>query len=616
MLRHILRECTGRRRIGMLVNDMADVNVDAATMASDTAARKHGRGGKRSRTSASPQAPAVAAAAAASEMLESLSGGCICCTLRPDFVRQLAEMAAVTPRLDAIIVESTGISEPQQVAEVFDIPAADGALAELPGEQVEEADAKDAELARWAATLRERCRLDCMVTVVDALNFPRDLRSSADSLVDRGMALSSSDARTVSELLVEQVEFANVVYINKLDLVSPSEAGRLVALLRALAPRADVRMCTHSAVPPEAVLDTRMFDLAAARASPGWLASLTSAHVPESVEFGITNVIFRARRPFHPGRLYALLFSELQTGGKGERNDAGVDDREGSEVAGAPLDGEPKTSAPEVAKKRGRRSGGGGAAASAAASTAGPRVDAPKHPCAAHLELATPADVLALSHVVRSKGVAWLGTDWGHRQRLDWSQAGKIWQFSPGAPWLGAAPLDEWPEGAAAALNSRGTWRGDDAFVGDRESEVVLIGVGMDCATVLGALQRALLTDAELEDKYKPALVEDAAYAAAEASAIARKLAAETVTVDSTGASGRSTTSSRLRSKNRVASGSNSATGAAPPQPPVPFTRAQRREMERALSALRSPAWAGGWEFEYEDDSEDEDADDDDGSMG
>jgi hypothetical protein len=237
---------------------------------------------------------------------------------------------------------------------------------------------------------------------------------------------------------------------------------------------------------------------------------------------------------------------------------------------------------------------------------------APKHPCAAHLELAPPADVLAISHVVRSKGVAWLGTDWGHRQRLDWSQAGKIWQFSPGAPWLSTTPLDEWPEGAAGELSSRGTWRGDDAYVGDRESEIVLIGVGMDGAAVLGALQRTLLTDAELEGKYKPALVEDALDAAAEATAIARTLAAETAEVASTAASGGGSSAShaKFRVKSRAASSGDSATGTDSNKPPVPFTRAQRREMEQAVSALRSPAWAGGWEFEYEDDSEDEDADD------
>ena len=591
----------------MLVNDMADVNVDAATMASDTAARS-----------------SATAAAAATEMLESLSGGCICCTLRPDFVRQLAEMAATVPRLDAIIVESTGISEPQQVAEVFDIGQDDdasddtGDASDDTGDAASAEDAaaaaKAAELARLAEMLRSRCRLDCMVTVVDALNFAADLRTTSDSLVDRGMALSAGDSRSVSELLIEQVEFANIIYVNKLDLVPADEAARLVALLRTLAPRASVRTCVRSAVPPEDVLDTRLFDMAAARTSPGWLASLAGEHVPESIEFGISNFVFRARRPFHPGRLYALLFSELSEQQAGSSAGGG-----GSAAPHAPSGAAAMAAARmQVVKASGRSSKGGGGSSSSAAAEV-PAVTLPAHPCAAHLPPAPPADVAALARVVRSKGIAWLGADWGHRQRLDWGQAGKVWQFSPGAPWLAATPLREWPDDAVRGLAASGLWQSgsgdkDDAhYVGDRETELVLIGVGMDAAAVRAALEHALLSDDEMVRVYKPALAEDAVEAAAEAPAIARALAlaAEAETAAAAGgADERDSSAAELRCSKPADAVSTSTR-------PAMLARAQRREMERALAVMMEPAWAGGWDFEDEDeDGTDEDTDGEDVQCG
>ncbi|MFM0295527.1 MULTISPECIES: GTP-binding protein [Paraburkholderia] len=265
LLNHILANRAGLR-VAVIVNDLAAVNIDA-TLVRDAAALSH-----------------------VEEQLVELSNGCICCTLRDDLRVEIKRLAA-EQRFDAILIESTGVAEPMPIAETFTFVDDEG------------------------ASLSDVARLDTMVTVVDAFNFLRDY-GSADALAERGIAASEEDDRTLVELLIEQIEFCDVLVVNKADLVSADELTRLQRILGRINPRAVQVVARFGDVPLAQVLNTGRFDFDEASSAPGWLTSLNHehehghAHHGEADEFGIGNFIYRARRPFHPERLWALLHQE------------------------------------------------------------------------------------------------------------------------------------------------------------------------------------------------------------------------------------------------------------------------------------------------------------------
>ncbi len=257
LLNHVLANREGRR-VAVIVNDMSEVNVDARLV--------QGGGAALSRVD---------------EKLVEMQNGCICCTLREDLLVEVARLARAG-RFDYLLIESTGVSEPLPVAETFTFEDESGrALAEV-------------------------ARLDTMVTVVDALNFLRDWQSE-DDLRARRAAVRDDDERSVGDLLVEQVEFADVLVISKVDLVPPAEVARLEAMLKHLNPDARIVRAERGRVPLDAVFDTGLFNFERAAAAPGWLKELRGEHVPETVEYGITSFVYRARRPFHPARFWAAL---------------------------------------------------------------------------------------------------------------------------------------------------------------------------------------------------------------------------------------------------------------------------------------------------------------------
>jgi G3E family GTPase len=260
LLNHILNNREGRR-VAVIVNDMSEVNIDAALV-------RQG-GADLSRTE---------------EKLVEMSNGCICCTLREDLLLEVGRLAR-EGRFDQLVIESTGISEPLPVAETFTFEDENG------------------------ASLAQVARLDTMVTVVDAYNFLKDF-SSHDHLQARGQSMGEEDTRTVVDLLVEQIEFCDVLVLNKVDLVDEAERGRLMAILHGLNPRARIEVAQFGRVALDRVLNTGMFDFEAASLAPGWLAEMRGSHVPESDEYGIESFVYRARRPFHPERFYRLVQSD------------------------------------------------------------------------------------------------------------------------------------------------------------------------------------------------------------------------------------------------------------------------------------------------------------------
>ncbi|HVW27882.1 MAG TPA: zinc metallochaperone GTPase ZigA [Polyangiaceae bacterium] len=260
LLNHVLANREGRR-ICVIVNDMSEINIDAQLVK---------MGG--------------AAVGRTEEKLVEMSNGCICCTLREDLLVEVTRLAKEN-RFDYLLIESTGIGEPLPVAATFSFRDENG------------------------FSLTDVAELDTMVTVVDAANFLREC-GSTDDLRARGIALGSEDARTVVDLLVDQVEFANVLVVSKTDLVTADDLARLEGILHHLNPSAHIARAEHGRVPLSAVLDTGLFDHDKAASYAGWAKELAGVHTPETEEYGIASFVYRARRPFHPERLGALFASE------------------------------------------------------------------------------------------------------------------------------------------------------------------------------------------------------------------------------------------------------------------------------------------------------------------
>jgi G3E family GTPase len=260
LLNHILANREGRR-VAVIVNDMSEVNIDADLV----------RGGE-------------AALAQTQETLVEMTNGCICCTLREDLLNEVRKLAEAG-RFDALVIESTGISEPLPVAATFSF----------------EDEAGD--------SLSDVARLDCMVTVVDAANLLKDY-SSGDFLADRGETTGEGDNRSLVGLLVEQIEFADVIILNKISEAPDPDTVR--KLVRALNPEAKLVEADHSHVPLSAVLDTGLFEEGKAEQHPLWAKELYdfADHAPESETYGIESFVYRARRPFHPARFRAFLNEE------------------------------------------------------------------------------------------------------------------------------------------------------------------------------------------------------------------------------------------------------------------------------------------------------------------
>jgi G3E family GTPase len=260
ILKHVLQNREGLK-VAVIVNDLSDLNIDAQLVRD---------GVDLSRVD---------------EKLVEMSNGCICCTLREDLLLEVGRLAR-EGRFDYLLIESTGISEPLPVAETFTFADEQG------------------------RSLADVARLDTMVTVVDALNFSRDFNSN-DELGDRGLALGEDDTRTVVDLLVDQIEFADVIVVTKIDLVNKAVLDRVLEIIRGLNGEAHIVLAEGGRVDLAHILNTKRFDFARASNAPGWLKTMRGEEHSEADEYGITSFVYRRRRPFHPGRLHELLASGI-----------------------------------------------------------------------------------------------------------------------------------------------------------------------------------------------------------------------------------------------------------------------------------------------------------------
>eukprot|EP00933_Yihiella_yeosuensis_P018536 TRINITY_DN15176_c0_g1_i1.p1 TRINITY_DN15176_c0_g1~~TRINITY_DN15176_c0_g1_i1.p1 ORF type:complete len:763 (-),score=187.18 TRINITY_DN15176_c0_g1_i1:164-2452(-) len=261
LLTHLLQNQDGLR-VAVIVNDMAEINVDAMLVKSSAELLK----GK-------------------DKMIE-MQNGCICCTLREDLIENVTKLAA-EKRFDYLVIESTGISEPMPVATTF--------VTEHEGKQL----------------LGSVARLDTLVTVVDAVNFLNDY-GKGQTLTDRSeLGAEKEDQRTIAQLLIDQVECANIIVLNKMDLIKDPDAAHLESLLKKLNPKAKIIRSSFGKVDLNLLLNTGSFDMAEAEQMPGWFQELQGNHVPETLEYGISSFVFRAQRPFHPKRLDKLLSDGL-----------------------------------------------------------------------------------------------------------------------------------------------------------------------------------------------------------------------------------------------------------------------------------------------------------------
>jgi G3E family GTPase len=263
LLNQILNNRAGRR-VAVIVNDMSELNIDAATVKNEVSLNR------------------------AEEKLVEMSNGCICCTLREDLLLEVGRLAK-EGRFDYLVIESTGISEPLPIAETFTFNDEDG------------------------SSLSDIARLDTMVTVVDAVNFLKDYRE-AMSLQEKGESLGAEDERSVADLLIDQVEFCDVLVISKADLVSTKALAELHAILRKLNSSALIYEAKNGQLDIDKVLGTGLFDFDKAQQAPGWLKELRGEHQPESEEYGISSFAFIARRPFHPTRFYEFLHQDWPEG--------------------------------------------------------------------------------------------------------------------------------------------------------------------------------------------------------------------------------------------------------------------------------------------------------------
>ncbi|GHP10541.1 hypothetical protein PPROV_000927200 [Pycnococcus provasolii] len=458
LLKRILEEA-GDKKVAVVVNDVAAINVDANLV-------------RGTRTLAN------------NETLVELQNGCICCTLRTDLVKAIAELANER-KFDAIVVESSGVSEPEQVAEMFTVKLgnADGKKSKFGSEGDRRGVSEAARALRGANTLDEVARLDTCVTVVDCAAFSGDLTTPKD-LVERFGSREKGDGdanpgddRSVGQLLMHQVEFANVILLNKCDLVTDAEAAAVEASLHALNPEAEVIRTKRSKVPLEKVLSTGLFSMQKVLDSPGWLQHMRNNKVTQTREYGISSFTYQSRTPFHPVRLFNFLNDHFLVCLDEEEDDEDDNEEEDQEMS----EGVEETRHQEDEDGVEEEEQG-------------------KPPLVVRQQIVEEKmsrQHQNLGHILRSKGFVWLA----NRDDVSgsWSQAGTVLELGCGGPWMGLMPEDMLPEEGS---DEREMIERDIAgpVLLDRRQELVFIGRDMNCDAIVAALEKCEVTRKEASD--------------------------------------------------------------------------------------------------------------------
>ncbi|KAL4782598.1 CobW/HypB/UreG, nucleotide-binding domain-containing protein [Aspergillus varians] len=466
LLEHILKSPSHGLRIAVIVNDMSSLNIDATLITNH----------KVSQTK---------------EKLIQLQNGCICCTLRGDLLAELAHLAK-QKEVDYVVIESTGISEPMQVAETF---TSEFSMAMIQAdEQFDGVDGGDKmdmdedskkileEIAKMGG-LHTIAKLDTTVTVIDTFNLLSNF-DTAEFLSDRygKDEIIPEDERTISDLMVDQIEFADVLIMNKIETVDEATKNKIRRLIGLLNPEAKLIEASYSKVDVRELIGTGRFDFIKAASGAGWLRSLHEMTVmntgvgtrfapkPETLEYGINNFVYAARRPFHPRRLFSLIhdkFILLQSSnthdhenGDDEDDDEEEDDEEEEEEEEEESDEE---------------------------------IDDFEQPDQA-LILSNKRKSPAFGPVLRSKGFFWLATRPMHFG--EWSQAGGMLTVGPGGPWFAEVPDEAWPEDPdvrkSIEQDFQGKW-------GDRRQELVFIGEGLNPEAITKLLDECLLDNKDMK---------------------------------------------------------------------------------------------------------------------
>ncbi|WWC64496.1 uncharacterized protein I303_107106 [Kwoniella dejecticola CBS 10117] len=472
LLSYILKSKDHGLRCAVIVNDMGALNIDASLIKNHKLTQKE-------------------------EKVVQMQNGCICCTLRADLLEEVANLAEMGS-FDYLIIESSGISEPIQVAETFTPEFAesiDGTSLEEIEESLPTDDGSTPEARKKLAKLiaegglSKVAKLDTCVSMVDCTTFMDDF-DTTDFLTDRhGQDVDPEDERNITDLLTDQIEFANVILLNKTDMVNKDQLAKIENLVKTLNPTAKILQTTYSKVDLKEILNTNLFDFATAATGAGWLQSLRENTLmeitdakgnkkmvpkPETLEYGISSFVYTARRPFHPHRLWDVLsspFCIIQNAEEEEEEEDEDEDGEGEDEAEDVEMDEDKLKAQRLEEMKAEKEA----------------LDLPS-------KLKFKKESPVWKGVLRSKGWIWIAT----RPNLhgEWSQAGVMCTIEGGGPWMCEVPEDQWPGGGdqetidAIKLDFMGEW-------GDRRQELVFIGQELDQNLIRKTMDETLLTDDE-----------------------------------------------------------------------------------------------------------------------
>ncbi|KAF2835462.1 cobW-domain-containing protein [Patellaria atrata CBS 101060] len=465
LLQHVLRSDHGLR-IAVIVNDIGSINVDASLIRSTHLLTK------------------------TEEKIVALQNGCICCTLRGDLLEELIRLSELA-EFDYVIIESSGISEPEQVAETFDtrlaeqLAAVGGAGAG--GQGLDEAMLAALERLKDAGGLEKFARLDTTVTVVDAFTIFNDFQTD-ELLSSRRDDVVPEDERTISDLMVDQIEFADVIVLNKLDMVSKDTKRRIKDLIVKLNHRAKVLESEFGKIEVKQIVNTGLFNMELAQTGYGWLQDLHEMTLrevngkkmvtpkPETEEYNVRNFVYTRRRPFHPRRLFNLVYDKFILQQQLDDDEEVAEDEDVHMTEAAEESGEDEDEDDDDDDEDDEGD------------------PAPSFPSNATI-LANKSSHPLFAKLFRSKGEIWLATR--PDRAGEWSQAGAMLTLRGGRPWFCVTHPVEWKTGNREIdelveydMEAGGIW-------GDRRQELVFIGENLDIKGVQNELDKCLLDDKE-----------------------------------------------------------------------------------------------------------------------